>query len=55
MVCDDVTTLLDAYVALDATGLAAGACAGWRANTPGPAPLDPKIVSPKIRPVCASR
>lgn len=47
--------LLDAYVALDATGLAAGACAALRANTPGPVTLDPKTVSPKIRSACATR
>ncbi len=47
--------LLDAYVALDAAGLAAGACAAWRANAQSPAPLDPKIVSPKIRSACATR
>ena len=49
--------LLDAYVALDAPGLAAGACTAWRANDlrrtrldPGP----PDLVSPKIRAACKS-
>jgi hypothetical protein len=48
--------LLDAYVALDAPGLAAGACAAWRANDPS-ARLDsgpPDLVSPKIRAACKS-
>jgi hypothetical protein len=46
--------LLEAYVALDAPGLAAGACTAWRANDPtvriesGP----PDLVSPKIRAAC---
>jgi hypothetical protein len=48
--------LLDAYVALDAAGLAAGACTAWRANDPT-ARLDPgppDLVSPKIRAACKS-
>jgi hypothetical protein len=46
--------LLDAYVALDVPGLAAAACAAWRASDPtarlesGP----PDLVSPKIRAAC---
>jgi hypothetical protein len=46
--------LLEAYVALDAGGLAAAACAAWRANDPS-AHLDPgppDLVSPKIRAAC---
>jgi len=46
--------LLEAYVALDAHGLAAGACAAWRANAEA-APLDPRTVSPKIRVACGAR
>lgn len=50
--------LLEAYVALDASGLAAGACAAWRASA-GPSSadtkLDPKTTSPKIRAACAAR
>jgi hypothetical protein len=48
--------LLEAYVALDAPGLAAGACAAWKANDPtarleaGPV----ELVSPKIRAACKS-
>jgi len=48
--------LLEAYVALDAPGLAAGACAAWRANDPT-ARLDagpPDVISPKIRAACKS-
>jgi hypothetical protein len=44
--------LLDAYVALDATTSAAGACAAWRTNDPV-AKLDPTFVSPKVRAACA--
>jgi hypothetical protein len=44
--------LLDAYVALDAAGAAAGACAAWRAHDPAPQ-LDPMRVSPKVRAACA--
>lgn len=58
--------LLEAYVALEANGLAAGACAAWRASSRPPATgsapqandevrLDPRTVSPKIRAACASR
>ncbi|MGO8995361.1 MAG: LysM domain-containing protein [Polyangiaceae bacterium] len=48
--------LLDAYVALDAPGLAAGACAAWRANDPTAhlEPGPPDLVSPKIRAACKS-
>lgn len=47
--------LLEAYVALDAPGLAAGACAAWRANAATEPNLDPRLVSPKIRAACAAR
>lgn len=49
--------LLEAYVALDATGLATAACAAWRANVPSgePVKLDARSVSPKIRAACAAR
>lgn len=43
--------LLEAYVALDASGAAAGACAAWRALVPN-AKLDAAMVSPKIRAAC---
>jgi LysM repeat protein len=43
--------LLEAYVALDAQGAAAGACKAWRAREVG-ATLDPMRVSPKIRSAC---
>lgn len=43
--------LLEAYVALGASPLAAGACAAWRASDPSPN-LDPAYVSPKIRAAC---
>jgi LysM repeat protein len=56
--------LLEAYVALDAPGLAAGACASWKQNV-GPAPgvpgavadvkLDARTTSPKIRAACGPR
>ncbi|MBX3191357.1 MAG: LysM peptidoglycan-binding domain-containing protein [Labilithrix sp.] len=46
--------LVEAYVALEATGLASGACAAWRANAPD-VRLDPKTVSPKIRAACGAR
>lgn len=46
--------LLEAYVALDATGAAAGACAAWRANT-ADVKLDPRTVSPKIRAACNAK
>ncbi len=47
--------LLEAYVALDAPGLAAGACAAWKANEPGwrlETAAGPDLVSPKIRAAC---
>ncbi|WP_394823981.1 hypothetical protein [Pendulispora albinea] len=43
--------LLDAYVALDAPGAAAGACAAFRQNDPA-AKWDPAFVSPKVRSAC---
>lgn len=45
--------LLEAYVALDATGLAETACAAWREADPT-APLDPIELSPKIVRACTS-
>ncbi|WP_438017988.1 LysM domain-containing protein [Sorangium sp. So ce315] len=45
--------LLEAYVALDATGLAETACAAWREADPA-APLDPIELSPKIVRACTS-
>jgi LysM repeat protein len=49
-------SLIDAYVALDAHGLAAGACAAWRASTnPTETTLDARAVSPKIRAACGAR
>jgi LysM repeat protein len=47
--------LLEAYVALDAAGLAAGACASWKANAGGDVRLDARSVSPKIRAACSTR
>jgi LysM repeat protein len=47
--------LIDAYVAVEAHGLAAGACAAWRANAGEAAHLDPKLVSPKVRLACGAR
>lgn len=47
-------SLLEAYVALDAHGLAAGACAAFRANAVDPH-LDPRTVSPKIRAACIAK
>lgn len=47
--------LLEAYVALEAAGLAAGACAAWRASAGGEPKLEPRAVSPKIRAACAVR
>lgn len=47
--------LLEAYVALEAPGLAAGACSAWKANVNGEPKLDPRSVSPKIRAACAGR
>lgn len=46
--------LLEAYVALDAIGLASEACARWREHDPG-ARLDPVTLSPKIISACESR
>jgi hypothetical protein len=43
--------LTEAYVALDATGLAAAACAEWRKRERG-VRLDPALVSPKIIAAC---
>jgi hypothetical protein len=43
--------LLESYVALEATGAAAGACAAWRASDAS-VHLDPVLVSPKIRAAC---
>ena len=43
--------LTEAYVALDATGLAANACAEWRRYDPA-AVLDPIELSPKIIDAC---
>ena len=47
--------LLEAYVALDAAGLAAGACSAWKAAAGGDVRLDARSVSPKIRAACATR
>lgn len=47
--------LLEAYVALEAHGQAAGACAAWKTNAGGEVKLDPKTTSPKIRAACGSR
>lgn len=47
--------LVEAYVALDAPGLAAGACAAWKANAPDEIRLDPRGTSPKIRAACGAR
>ena len=52
--------LVEAYVALEATGLAAGACAAWRTNASTGRPhaepkLDPQTTSPKVRAACASK
>ena len=44
--------LVDAYVAVDATGAAAAACSAWRANEAGSKALDPVRVSPKVRAAC---
>lgn len=46
--------LLDAYVALDATAAAQGACSAWRAIEPKKR-LDPINVSPKIRAACPQK
>lgn len=45
--------LVEAYVALEATGLAAGACDAWKTNAADPR-LDPRTTSPKIRAVCGA-
>jgi hypothetical protein len=45
--------LLEAYVALDATGLAENACGGWRTADPTAA-LDPVELSPKIWRACVA-
>jgi len=47
--------LLEAYVALDAAGLAAGACSAWKTNAGGDVRLDARSVSPKIRAACGTR
>ena len=47
--------LLEAYVALDAPGLAAGACSAWKASSDGEVRLDARSVSPKIRAACATK
>jgi LysM repeat protein len=48
--------LLEAYVALDATGLATAECAAWKTNAvAADVKLDPRSVSPKIRAACAAR
>lgn len=46
--------LLESYVALDATGLAASACASLRANAPETR-FDPRSTSPKIRAACGAK
>lgn len=47
--------LVDAYAALDAHGLAAGACAAWRTHAnPAETQLDAHVVSPKIRAACGA-
>jgi LysM repeat protein len=46
--------LIDAYVALEAPGLAAGACAAWRTNATD-LRLDARNVSPKVRAACGAR
>jgi LysM repeat protein len=47
--------LLEAYVALEAHGQAAGACAAWKSNLGGDVKLDPKTTSPKIRAACGAK
>lgn len=50
--------LLEAYVALDAGGLATAECAAWRAaaqNGNAEVKLDARTVSPKIRRACAAQ
>jgi LysM repeat protein len=47
--------MVEAYVALEAPGLAAGACAAFLAASEGPPTrLDPRTTSPKIRAACAA-
>ena len=49
-------SLVDAYVALEAPGLAAAACVAWRTNaSPSETRLDPRTVSPKVRAACGAR
>lgn len=45
--------LTEAYVALDATGLAAASCAAWRENDPKAQTNDAVALSPKIVAACA--
>jgi LysM repeat protein len=48
--------LVDAYVALDAHGLAAAACVAWRASANATeAQMDARSVSPKVRAACGAR
>jgi LysM repeat protein len=48
--------LVEAYVALEAHGLAARACVDWRTNAnPADTQLDARAVSPKVRAVCGAR
>lgn len=47
--------LVEAYVALEAPGLAAGACAAWKENLLEPLRLSPRTTSPKVRAACAAR
>lgn len=46
--------LVEAYAALDAAGLAAGACDAWKANAGGDIRLDARTTSPKIRAACGA-
>jgi LysM repeat protein len=47
--------LLEAYVALESPGLAAGACSSWKTNSGGDVRLDARTVSPKIRAACSTK
>jgi LysM repeat protein len=47
--------LLEAYVALEAHGQAAGACAAWKANAGNDVRLDARSTSPKIRAACGAK
>ena len=47
--------LLEAYVALDAPGLAQAACAAWKGAAGADVRLEPRMVSPKIRAACGVR